>query len=540
MQIENLTNSGHVFLTRLSPDGKYLLHVREENGLQSLWLRHIPTGSNTQVVAPFATRYAGLTFSPDGDYIYFVRRDEQEQSIASLYQAAVLGGTPRLMIRDVDSPIAFSPDGQRFAYLHQHEDSSLMDLYLVHKDGSPDRALFNHKPISTDSLTLTWSPDGKTILIPVVQPTPNDFGGFVAVDASSGEQKLVAPAKDRAYFDPSWMPDGSGVLVSASLAESGFERTQIGMVSYPGGEFRLLTTDTNRYLHPSLAFDGHTIAASQAQIKFELGVAPASSPDAVQPVPLSSRLSIWRWDWMPDGRLVIPQGPDLRIVSTAGSESVVASNMRHPPDQAASCGGGKYIVFRQFGGASGVATNLWRIDAAGTNLKQLTFGLNESDPECSRDGKWVYYVDRGDNRYLKRIYLEGGLAETVIYAPTGLYALSPDGKTIVKDEVRDSDHQLMLALYSIEEKKKSYIEYDRRALRGLAFLPDGKSVAYVVREKAVDNLWTRPVDGSPSRPLTHFTSESIYSFRYSPDGAKIAIERGHMESDAVLLRDASQ
>jgi len=40
--------------------------------------------------------------------------------------------------------------------------------------------------------------------------------------------------------------------------------------------------------------------------------------------------------------------------------------------------------------------------------------------------------------------------------------------------------------------------------------------------------------------LTHFASESIYAFRYSPDGAKIAIERGHMESDAVLLRDASQ
>ncbi|PYU60385.1 MAG: hypothetical protein DMG56_16120, partial [Acidobacteria bacterium] len=123
VKIENLTNSGHVFLTRLSPDGKYLLHVREENGLQSLWLRHIPTGSNTQVVAPFTTRYTGLTFSPDGDYIYFVRRDEEEQSIASLYQAPVLGGTPRLLIRDVDSPIAFSPDGQRFAYLHQHEDS---------------------------------------------------------------------------------------------------------------------------------------------------------------------------------------------------------------------------------------------------------------------------------------------------------------------------------------------------------------------------------------------------------------------------------
>src|SRR5713226_2784175 len=87
MSVENLTNNGHVFLARISPDGKYLLHVLDENGLQSLWLRHIPTGSNTQVITPAATRYSGLTFSPDGNYIYFVRRDDSEQAIASLYDA---------------------------------------------------------------------------------------------------------------------------------------------------------------------------------------------------------------------------------------------------------------------------------------------------------------------------------------------------------------------------------------------------------------------------------------------------------------------
>src|SRR5256884_5567526 len=92
----------------------------------------------------------------------------------------------------------------------------------------------------------------RSILIPVVQPTPNDFGGFVAVDAASGEQRLVAVAKERLYFDPSWMPDGNGVPVSASLAETGFERTQLGIVSYPKREFPLLTTAHNRYLHPSL------------------------------------------------------------------------------------------------------------------------------------------------------------------------------------------------------------------------------------------------------------------------------------------------
>jgi serine/threonine protein kinase/Tol biopolymer transport system component len=540
MSVENITNNGHVLLARLSPDGKYLLHVREENGLQSLWLRHIPTGSTTQVVAPFAAQYTGLTFSPDGDYIYFVRRDEEEQDIASLYQAPVLGGTPRLMIKDVDSPIAFSPDGQRFAYLHQHEDSSLMDLYLVHKDGSPDRALFNHRPIQTDSLTLAWSPDTKTILIPAVQPTPNEIGGLIAVDATTGDQKNIALAKDKIYSTPSWLPDMSGVLVSAGLAESGFARGQIGIVSYPNGEFRLLTTDTNDYLHPSISSDGRTIAASQAQLKFQLGVAPAASPDSVQPVRLSSELGIYRWDWVPDGRLVFPQGSDIRIVAPGGGETVVISNTKNRPDQTASCGQGKYIVFRQVGGSNAAVTNLWRVDAAGTNLKQLTSGLNESDPECSLDGKWIYYVDRGDKLTLKRIPIDGGTPEMVVNAPVGFFALSPDGKTVLKDEVRESDHRLMLALYSVADKKKSYIEYDQRAIPGFKFMPDGKSVVYAVREKGVDNLWARPVDGSPSRQLTHFTSESIFAFRYSPDGTKIAIERGHQESDAVLLRDLSK
>ena len=93
--IENLTNNGHVSLATLSPDGKYLLHVRDQDGLQSLWLRHIPTGSNTQVVPPAATRYAGLTFSPDANYIYCVRRDDTEHTLASLYSAPMLGGTAR-------------------------------------------------------------------------------------------------------------------------------------------------------------------------------------------------------------------------------------------------------------------------------------------------------------------------------------------------------------------------------------------------------------------------------------------------------------
>jgi serine/threonine protein kinase len=540
MSIENLTNNGHVSLARISPDGKYLLHVLDENGLQSLWLRHIPTGSNTQVVTPAATRYSGLTFSPDGNYIYFVRREDSEQAIASLYNAPMLGGTPRLLIKDVDSPIAFSPDGQRFAYLHQHGDSKVTDLKIAQRDGSFERDLFHHKEVETDSLTLSWSPDGKTIVIPIVQPTPQDLGGFLVVDAASGETKQTAIAKDRIYYEPEWFPDGGTLLVSATTAETGFHRKQIGIVSFPGGGFHLLTTDTNDYFHPSLSANGQSIAANQSQSRIQLEIAPSGSLENFLPSKLPSNLPFSSWDWTPDAQILLIQGPDIRLVNPAGESRVIFSEAKYPLDQIASCGKGRSVVFRSIGRSGGAETNLWRVDSNGTNLLRLTFGANDRVPVCSDDGKWLYYIDAAENHFLKRIPIDGGPPETIVKSPSEPYALSPDGRTVATFEVRESDHTSILALYSVEDRKKSSFAFDPRGLPDLAFTPSGKAILYAVREKGVDNLWVQPLDGSPRRQLTHFTSEKFGGYAYSKDGTRLAVARGHADSDAVLLRNISR
>jgi eukaryotic-like serine/threonine-protein kinase len=537
--IENLTNNGHVSLAAISPDGKYLLHVLDEKGLQSLWLRHISTGSNTQVVAPVAARYSGLTFSPDANYIYFVRRDEAEHTIASLYQAPMLGATPHLLIRDVDSPITFSPDGQHFAYLREHHDTPYYDLLIANSNGSPDRSLLTNTPISTDSDVPVWSPDGRTIVIPIVQPGHEALGGFLEVGVATGKQQQVALTRDRIYYDPVWLPDSSGLLVGSALVEAGLSRRQLGILSYPSGKFRLLTTDTNNYFHPSIAADGQSLVANQSLVSYELDVAPAVSPDVVVAVPLGPHTPIWAWDWMPDGRLIIPQAGDIRLVGTLGGESVVFSDPKHPSDQVASCGNGQTIVFRSIGRARAAALNLWRIDSTGGSEKQLTFGLNESDPHCERSGKWVYYIDQSDHQTIKRVPLEGGLAEMVVNSTTGPWTLAPDGKTVASLEIHELDHKLVLNLFSVEEKKTFYHDLDQRASSPMAFMPDGRSIVYTVRERGVDNLWVQPLVEVPYHQLTHFTAEKIRRFAFSPDASKIAIERGHFESDAVLLRNIS-
>jgi serine/threonine protein kinase len=531
--IENLTNNGHVSLSTLSPDGKYLLHVRDEGGLQSLWLRHIPTGSNTQIVPPAATRYSGLTFSPDANYIYCVRRDESEHTIAALYSAPMLGGTPRLLVRDVDSPITFSPDGKRFAYLREHHDTPNFDLFLMNSDGTPDRALLTNTMLPTDSDVPVWLPTGKTIVIPIVQTTQDSLGGLMAVDVATAKREEVALSPQRIYYEPTWMPGTDGLLVSTVSVERGLQQRQLGFVSYPKGEFRPLTTDTNDFYHPSVSADGKVIAAEEIHFIFELSVAPAANPDDLQAVPLMSHQPIYRWNWMPDGKLILPQGDVIRLVSPAGGESVLLSNDKWIPAEAVSCG--KYVVFRAIPRTGGASVNLWRMDTAG--VTQLTFGRNEQSLQCSPDGKWVYYVALQENQGLKRVPVEGGSPETVIEDPSSGYSLSPDGKLVSTLDIRELDHKLVLNIFSIADKKTTYHNIDPRASDPVRFAPQGNAVVYKVREKGVDNLWLQPLDGSAFRPLTHFTAERISMYEFSTDGSRIAIERGHNESDAVLLRD---
>jgi serine/threonine protein kinase/Tol biopolymer transport system component len=537
--ITNLTNSGHVSRAAISPDGKYLLQVHAEGGLQSLWLRHIATGSNTQVVAPAATRYQALTFSRDGSYLYFLRRDEEEHIVGILYAAPVLGGTPHVVAKDVDSPITFSPDGQRFAFLREKHDSPYWDLIAMKSDGSDERQIFKDQNLLSDSFTPAWSPDGKTIVIPVVQPNKDALGGMVQVDAATGKITNFVTST-RIFYEPVWMPDGQGLIIPSMDLTSGWTQNQLGYMTYPSGEYRLLTHDTNNYRNPSLSTDGKTLVASQTKVTTDLGIAPAASPAQLKAVPLSSHEDLWRWNWGANGKLIVPQAGQIKLVGANGEETPLLNDTDYISDQASACGDGRHIVFRRVNRAGTAAVHLWQMNANGSSVTQLTSGQNDREPVCTRDGKWVYYTDQTDRQTVKRVPIDGGAPQTIVNEPVGQFDLSADGKWIASVEVAEADHKLKIRLDPTAGGKPTYADADPRMSSPPLFGPDGKSIVYVAREKGVDNLWSQALDGTNRKQLTTFDKDLIFRYEYSQDGKQIAIERGNIEADAFLLRDTSK
>src|SRR5262249_32267718 len=149
----------------------YVAYVTSDNSLQGLWIRQLASGSTIQVVAPAATGFWGINFSPDGSAVYYAVVSIDDSGHA-LFRVPSLGGAPRKLLAGIESRVVFSPDGQRMAYIRgEYPQTGASSLMVANVDGSNAHAVLTRRPpefLSPIFFTSpAWSPDGKTILCPV-------------------------------------------------------------------------------------------------------------------------------------------------------------------------------------------------------------------------------------------------------------------------------------------------------------------------------------------------------------------------------------
>jgi eukaryotic-like serine/threonine-protein kinase len=520
-----------------------------------LWLRNLPTASDTEVVPASPASYKSLAFSPDGNYLYFIKAVDATNTNFDLYRAPVLGGTPQTVIRGIDSDITFSPDGRRIAFARANApQAGKYELLTVSLDGTDEKALQVETPASDVPSSVAWSPDGEQIAYRRLRPG-TALGGIGLVNAANGKIETFATFDDKVTTDFEWLPDGSGIL--ALYSQKGpdyFQRAQIGLAREGRATFQPITRDTNSYATLTLSSDGKTLATVQTKRTENLYLQHGNGQSGEASAVLPQGQSVYSFDWTPDGNLVFTDA--MRLLRTGLGQPTptrLVGDDNAAIVEVAGCGSHSLVFSWAFHGGSN-STNIWRTNSDGTGAVKLTKGKEDRNPVCSGDEKWAYYWNL-ELQQLWRAPLDGaGKSEQVagsqvprtIPAGTGI-SISPDGKLLAYvlatvPTPEDPYPQYKLALLDVTAGSvPRLMDTDERiSSGGLSFTPDGRAVAYPIRESGVDNVWMQPVDGSTGKQVTSFASEQISAFHWSPDGKSLVLLRGHTDSDVVLIRESAQ
>jgi Tol biopolymer transport system component/DNA-binding winged helix-turn-helix (wHTH) protein len=546
VRLTSFTTTGKAVKAAVSPDGKYLAYAESDAGQRSLWLRQVATGKDLLIVPPAHVEFYGLTFSRDGDYVYYV--SQEMNRLGMLYRVPSLGGEPTKLVEDVDSPVTLSPDGARLAFVRLSP--TVRSIVVANADGTGERKLFSTDktaPVKVGATPLVppaWSPDGGTIACPVaIAATEGEYQtiwGFPA-EGGSGEPRALTNARWQAVGRMEWLADGTGLLATA--AEQGANAAQqIWLVSYPEGTARKVTNDLGDYRDLSLTKDGKTLIAVQSERKANIWLADASDTSRTRQLTSTNHDGLDGLSWTPDGKLVytLQAGGEqnLWLADTGGGEpkqlTAHAGLNRQPvvsPD-------GRYVVF--VSNRTG-QQHLWRMDADGKNPLELTHGAEDLAPDFSADGQWVIYKSAAaDAGYLFRVPVSGGEPVRVLSKMSGLPTVSPDGKLIAffyRAAPAATNKLATMPLAGGELRLISDLpEYYGR----FRWTPDGRAIAYADKRSGTGNLWLQPLDGRPPTQLTNWGSNSVFYFAWSLDAKWLAYASGSQTSDVVLINDVGQ
>jgi eukaryotic-like serine/threonine-protein kinase len=530
-KMKALTNSGTSVAAAISPDGKWMAHAELQKGKQLLVVTNIATTAPSVAVPPEDVEYIGITFSRDSNYLYYTRREENGPG--TLYRLAWPSTNPVKLKTGVDSPISLSPHGDRFAFVRHDDAKNEFSLILSNVDGSEEQVLATRKDgerLSVDG--PSWSPDGNIVVCAASQWEKGFHMRVVGFDVNNGREQLIGDQSWFQIFQVAWQEDMTGVVMSVRAHEA--SPYQLWRVPFPDGVAEQITQDLDSYKGVSVS--GNNIVTVRTNKSWWIWVATVDEPQKATQIASGGGLN-YGLNWTSKDRIVYSSMARERLsifrIDPNGSNRVEFPVVGDSYSPEASTDG-RFIVFASNRGGS---VNVWRMNADdGSDPTQLTFGDGHYYPTISPDSQWVAYenhVNAGMSVW--KVPLNGGKSVKVS-EKYRMPVFSPDSQMIAcryNSETGTRD----VAIFSIQggEPLRRFTipiqEWQR-----VQWL-NGHELSYVKNVDGYSNIWSYDLNTGARKQLTHFNSDQIYAYAWSPDYKQVACQRGTNISDVTMISE---
>jgi DNA-binding winged helix-turn-helix (wHTH) protein/Tol biopolymer transport system component len=533
LQISKLTDDGTAERLAISPDGRYVAYAVRDAEEYGLRIRHVDTRSDVEILMPDSDRerFLGLTFSLDGNYIYYVQSSKEITSYNFLYKVPVLGGSALLLGKYADTRPSFSPNAQEFAFTQGIGDRNVLEVRIANADGSGDRLLASIPDGAADFQPgPAWSPDGQTIVIPVMLKGDKIRWVLDTVSVADGSVRELR-SYTREIGRAVWLPDGDALLMTIR-DQAG--RGQLWAMPYPRGKPVRLTNDLEDYENSiDVTRDGKKVAVIATTQVSNIWIVPDSDASRGRQI-TSSGVALMQVAAMPFGKM-LARGADgeMWLMKTDGSERspfTAARNAYSP----ALCDGS--VVFNSFHDDT---IDLIHVDADGLNPTTLFKG-DIGPPTCSNDGHYIFFVSNVKPYAIVRLASGGGnpieISKSPGYEIKPRLSISPDGKLLAYayDEALPATGT-NLAVIPASGGAALQIFKVPSDVSDLRWSPDGQRLQYLLTRSGATNLWEQPVVGGKPHQFTKFSSGRIFDFDWSTDGTQLLLARGETSSDVVLI-----
>ncbi len=542
VEFKRVTTDGKAVISTLSPDGKYIVHVKEENGRQGLFVRQTEETKDIEVIPPNIIQFWGLSVSPDNKRIFYTVW-EANKSDASLFQVPILGGTPQKVLEIIDTSVSFSPDGNKIAYVRTFNSANVSELVTANADGTEINVLATRKAPETFDVergSPAWSPDGKMIVAVGATTILGDKCQVIAYDAETGAPTPLTEKNWTIIEQVSWLGNQSGLVMNAG--ENSHDWKQIWFVSYPDGEAQKITNDLFDYVSVKPSADSKMILTVQREQLTHHSVAPSSDlTNAATILSETGKNGVNEGvAWSPDGKLILRYSQNnedslWQIDADGANKKQLTLTDAVQPTVSAD---GNAIIFSAKNNGN---YRLWRMDKDGGNKKLLTNeeSENESFANCSAGSNFCVYQRGWKKSAIYKVSLANGEISPLITERQAIRpALSPDSKLFVCFTLDEND-VWFLTIVTLDKGEiiKNLPLPETVVSRYMRWTPDGRNLAYVDTKNQVSNIILQPVNGDKPNQITNFTAEEIFYFDWSRDGKQFAISRGTTINNVIAIKN---